>query len=123
MLMLHAELLGSQHDLTLDQQEKPVIFRTFPSELVCESWFIWWCCFFSRDERHPRPGTKRPREDEEEEEDLNESNYDEVSVPIQAHHACVGRPLNRILKCRTEHVQRQPILNLTGVNKSMTHRS
>ena len=33
------------------------------------------------DERHPRPGTKRPREadDEEEEEDLNESNYDEVS--------------------------------------------
>lgn len=34
------------------------------------------------DERHPRPGTKRPREgdDDEEEEDLNESNYDEVSI-------------------------------------------
>lgn len=33
-----------------------------------------------RDERHPRPGTKRPREDDdEEEEDLNESNFDEVN--------------------------------------------
>lgn len=37
--------------------------------------------FYHRDERHPRPGTKRPREDdEEEEEDLNESNYDEVRL-------------------------------------------
>ena len=39
--------------------------------------------FYHRDERHPRPGTKRPREDdEEEEEDLNESNYDEVCLRV-----------------------------------------
>ena len=42
------------------------------------------------DERHPRPGTKRPREEEEdEEEDLNESNYDEVRLLIMLH-ASVG---------------------------------
>ena len=42
-----------------------------------------------RDERHPRPGTKRPRDDEEdEEEDLNESNYDEVRLA-----ACLVVPL------------------------------
>lgn len=37
------------------------------------------CC---RDERHPRPGTKRARDDDdhEEEEDLNESNFDEVGI-------------------------------------------
>lgn len=42
--------------------------------------FLTIICMCS-DERHPRPGTKRPREadDDEEEEDLNESNYDEVS--------------------------------------------
>lgn len=40
-------------------------------------------CFAHRDERHARPG-KKPKTDEqgeeipEEEEDLNESNYDEV---------------------------------------------
>ena len=38
-------------------------------------------CYTYSDERHPRPGTKRPREDDEdEEEDLNESNYDEVCL-------------------------------------------
>ncbi len=32
------------------------------------------------DERHPRPGTKRPREDDDEEEDLNDTNFDEVHI-------------------------------------------
>ena len=41
------------------------------------------------DERHPRPGTKRAREDDdrEEEEDLNESNFDEVREGVSL--ACV----------------------------------
>ena len=43
------------------------------------------CDCSCRDERHPRPGTKRPREDDdhEEEEDLNESNFDEVNTIVQ----------------------------------------
>ncbi len=46
---------------------------------------------FHSDERHPRPGTKKPKDDdEEEEEDLNESNYDEVSTIHVYVHKCLG---------------------------------
>lgn len=51
------------------------------SQVDLHVWCMWYIytCLACRDERHPRPGTKRPRDDEDEEEDLNESNYDEVS--------------------------------------------
>ena len=43
--------------------------------------FFLFACYLIRDERHPRPGSKRPHdEDKEEDEDLNDSNYDEVSA-------------------------------------------
>ena len=46
--------------------------------------------FSSSDERHPRPG-KRQREDDDEEaeEDLNESNYDEVTPSLYDLSSCV----------------------------------
>ena len=39
----------------------------------------WFILNHYSDERHPRPGTKRPR-DEDEEEDLNDINFDEVHL-------------------------------------------
>lgn len=63
--------------------------------LSYSSLLLWWmalciillCNYRTHsDERHPRPGTKRPRDgdDEEEEEDLNESNYDEVCSKLSS---------------------------------------
>ena len=41
---------------------------------------VVWCLCFHSDERHPRPGKRSKTDDEDrsDEEDLNESNYDEV---------------------------------------------